>query len=108
MSPDTNGQLPHIAATVPDESTLCDVLAGQRDASCFHDRSGDLPSKKFEVGWSSALEQLVSANPLALKALGLDRRFYSLIWSKMITKKDLNALFETSRGNPPCFLKIDK
>jgi hypothetical protein len=44
LLPDTHGQLPlHITATVPVESTLCDVLAGQPDAACFHDRSGRLP-----------------------------------------------------------------
>ena len=106
LLPDMNGQLPlHIAATVSDESTLCDVLAGQPDAACFHDRSRRLPLEIYlrrnsEVGWSGALEQLISANPLALEALDLDRRFYPLIWSKMISKKDINAVFETIRGNP--------
>lgn len=107
---DTNGQLPlHIAAAVSDESTLCDVLAGDLNAARVLDQSGQLALQIYlqripDACWSGALEPLVLANPLALEALDLDTRFYPLIWAKMAVKKKLDALFKTIRGNASLFL----
>jgi ankyrin repeat protein len=109
LLPDENGELPlHVATHVSDESTISVILAAQPAAAHYPNQSGRFPLELYlrrnpDAVWYGALERLVSANPVALEALEIDRRLYPLIWSRLSAKKDINALFKTIRGNPSTF-----
>jgi phage tail protein X len=127
---DTTGQLPlHVAVQQCNVTTIMDLLNANPEAARIpnpttttttsrsvgnttrYNNNNNTNNNKLPLQvllerfpdspWAGVVNPFVSANPTALESLNLDKRFYPLIWAKLIiAKKDLDTIFESMRCNP--------
>jgi hypothetical protein len=127
LLPDATGRLPlHVAVERSNVTTIMDLLNAAPKVAWIprsspkkrrtttrttgKDDNDDSHKHKFPIqvllerfpdsAWAGVVNNFVSANPLALESLNLDKRLYPLIWAKLVANKDFDSIFESIRGNP--------
>lgn len=109
LFPTGEGLVPlHLAVNQCNITTILDICHAQPKAARLSNPiNGKFPLRSVlerfpNSKWAGVIDQILPANPVALHSLpNVDKRFYSAIFAKLVSKKDFDTIYESIRGNPP-------